>query len=474
MRYSQKDEDFSGWYNEVVLKAELADYGPVRGTMIFRPYGYALWEAIQKELDEEIKKAGVPNTYFPLFIPEKFLKKEKEHLEGFSPELAVVTIGGGEKLAEPLVLRPTSETVIYSAFAKWISSWRELPLKVNQWCNVVRWEKRPYLFLRTTEFLWQEGHTAHATHEESLEEVFRALKMYQKLYEETLAIAGYAGMKSQKEKFAGALNTYTFEMLMPDGKVLQGCTSHDLGQNFSKAFEVMFQDKNGKREYVWQTSWGLATRSVGAMIMEHGDERGLILPPKIAPIQVVIIPIIGSGKIEESARACEDLKKNLEEEGIRVKLDNREEQSPGRKFNEWELKGVPIRLEIGPKEIETEEVLIVRRDNGEKIKVGNEDVLQTVKKLLEEIQTNLLNRSRKFLEENTLDVENYEDFKKVMSSKRGFIRAFWCEDPKCEEKIKEETKATTRCLPLDSPEENGKCIYCGKDAVHRWLFGQAY
>lgn len=458
------------------MKAELADYGPARGTMIFRPWSFAIWEAIQKELDQKIKAAGIQNAYFPLFIPESFLKKEKEHVEGFSPELAVVTIGGGEELAEPLVIRPTSETAMYTAFAKWISSWRDLPFKINQWCNVVRWEKRPYLFLRTTEFLWQEGHTAHATHEEAKGEVLRALNMYQSLYEGLLGLAGICGVKSPKEKFAGAVDTYTFEMLMPDGKILQGCTSHDLGQNFSQPFGVMFQDKDGQRKHVWQTSWGLTTRSIGALIMVHGDERGLVLPPKVAPFQAVVIPILGSSETQNKAIAenCVQVKKELENEGIRVKLDDREEQTPGWKFNEWELKGIPVRLEIGPKEVAAEEVLLVRRDTNEKLKIKNEKLSWEIKRILEEIQNNLLSRSRKFLEENTFDAFSYEEFKKIMEGKRGFIRAFWCEDQGCEDKIKAETKATTRCLPLDSKNEEGQCILCGRPAIHRWFFGQAY
>lgn len=476
---TKKSEDFSAWYNDVVLKSELADYAPVRGCMVIRPYGYALWENIQAELDKKIKAAGVQNAYFPLFIPESFLKKEKEHVEGFSPELAVVTIGGGEALAEPLVIRPTSETVIYSMFSKWISSWRDLPLKINQWCNIVRWEKRPYLFLRTTEFLWQEGHTAHATHQEAKDEVLAALRMYEDLYRNYLGMAGYAGLKSQKEKFAGAENTYTYEMLMPDGKVLQGCTSHDLGQNFSKVFDITFQDEKRERNYVWQTSWGLSTRSIGGLVMAHGDERGLVLPSWVAPIQIVIIPIWGSEKDGEIEEYVEKLASDLKD--FRVKVDDRQEQTPGWKFNEWELKGVPVRLEVGKEEVRSGMVTVVRRDSGEKVKskidlpAGKAGNLKSkIEELLKDIQGNLLDQSESFLKENTRNADTYREFKKIMETKRGFIRAFWCENRECEDKIKEETKATVRCLPLDVKEEKGKCVYCDKEAKHRWLFGQAY
>jgi len=473
---TKKSENFSEWYTDVILRAELADYGPAKGTMVIRPYGYAIWERIQAELDKAIKEAGVPNAYFPLFIPEKLLHKEKEHVEGFSPELAVVTVGGGEKLAEPLVVRPTSETIIYSLFAKWISSWRDLPYKINQWCNVVRWEKRPYLFLRTTEFLWQEGHTAHETHKEAVEEVLRALGSYEKLYRELLAVSGVKGIKSQTEKFAGAENTYTYEILIPDGKILQGCTSHDLGQNFSKPFEITFQDKKGKAQFVWQTSWGLSTRSIGGLIMVHGDDRGLVLPPRVAPIQVVVIPIPSTDvKVAKAiTKLCQEIKKDLEKGEIRVKIDDREEQSPGWKFNEWELKGVPVRLEIGSRELESGELVAVRRDLGDKIRVPKNQVRKVVKTLLEDIQDNLLGRSERILKENTREAETYGEFKDLMGSKRGFISAFWCEDMDCEEKIKTETKATVRCLSLMAEKQESTCIYCGKKAESRWLFGQSY
>ena len=472
---TKKSIDFDRWYTDVILKAELADYSPVKGCMIIRPFGYEIWEFIQKYLDNEFKKLGVKNAYFPLFIPNSFLQKEKEHVEGFSPQLAVVTIGGGEKLAEPLIVRPTSETIMYESYSKWIQSWRDLPLLLNLWNNVVRWEKRTYLFLRTTEFLWQEGHTAHATFEDADEFARDILEIYKIFDEDILAIPVLIGKKSQGEKFAGASITYTLEALMPDGKAIQMGTSHHLGDNFAKAFNIQYLDKEGKRKYVWQTSWAETTRVIGALIMSHGDDQGLVLPPQIAPIQVVIIPISRESTIVEY---CEGIKRELEKENIRVKVDTREEKTVGWKFNEWELKGVPVRIEVGKKEIESGEVTVVRRDNNNKFKVQSGRPLgkfkAEIRKLLEEIQNNLFEARIKFVEENTHKVENYAEFKEIMETKKGLIKAFWCEDPVCEKKIKEETKATTRVLPLDAREEKGKCIYCGKQASHRWYFAQAY
>jgi prolyl-tRNA synthetase len=469
----KKSENFSEWYIDVILKSELADYAPVRGCMVLKPYGYSIWENIQKILDEEIKKAGVKNAYFPLFIPESLLRKEKEHVKGFSPELAVVTIGGGEELKEKLVVRPTSETIIYEMFAKWIHSWRDLPLKINQWVNVVRWEKRTRFFLRTTEFLWQEGHTVHATHEEAFEEVMRALKMYVDFYRHCLAIDGIYGKKSESEKFPGAKDTFTFEMLMPDGKALQGCTSHDLGQNFAKVFNIKFKGKDGKEKIAWQTCWGLSTRCIGAMIMVHGDDAGLIIPPKVAPIQVIIVPIFQGEKIDKKLeKEVENLKNILK--NFKVEADLRKEYSPGWKFNEWELKGVPLRIEIGPRELREKRATLVRRDTGERLKSSFSTLPKRVKKVLELIQENLFLRSQRFLKENTREVKSFEEFKEIIETKKGFIKAFWCENPNCEAKIKEETKATTRCLPLEAPEEKGKCIYCGKRAKRKWVFAQAY
>ena len=470
---TKKSKNFSRWYTDVILKTGLADYSPVKGCMVIRPYGYGLWENIKSALDGMIKSAGIRNAYFPLFIPESFIKKEKEHVEGFSPELAVVTIGGGEKLEERLVVRPTSETIIYSMFAKWINSWRDLPLCLNQWCNIVRWEKRTYLFLRTTEFLWQEGHTCHATHEKAKKEVDRALMMYAKLYQEWLALPGLMGKKSEAEKFPGAVDTFAYEMLMPDGKVLQGCTSHDLGQNFSKPFKIQFQNKKGKLENVWQTCWGFSTRAIGALIMAHGDDQGLVLPPKIAPEQVVIVPINGK-KSEAVLKMAKKLEHDLKKAGIRVFLDSREEQTPGWRFNEWELKGVPLQMMVGPKEVQKKMVTLGRRDQQKKWEVDLNKVVAETRKILDEIQDSILDERQKFLKENIHEVKNYQEFKKIMAGKKGFIKAFWCEDPKCETKIKEETKATSRLLPLDAKTEKGKCIYCGQAAKHRWFFAQAY
>lgn len=477
---TKKSKDFSRWYTDVVLKAELADYAPVKGCMVIRPYGYALWENIRSALDGMIKSAGIKNAYFPLFIPESFLKKEKEHIKGFSPQLAVVTIGGGEKLKEKLIVRPTSETVMYSMFAKWIKSWRDLPLLINQWCNIVRWEKRTYLFLRTTEFLWQEGHTCHATHQEAEKEADRALMMYAKLYKEWLALPGFMGKKSEAEKFPGAVDTFAYEMLMPDGKVLQGCTSHDLGQNFAKPFKIQFQDKKGKKEYVWQTCWGFSTRSIGALIMAHGDDNGLIIPPKVAPIKAVIIPILG--KDDESVLSfAKEVKERIEEKkgsqfGGVVEVWDSPAQTFGWKANEAEVRGIPLAIPVGTKELKDKKVTISRRDGNGKLNetASMNDIAEKVESMLGKMQKSLFQEAEKFLRENTHEVKTYQEFKKIMKTKRGFIRSFWCEVPKCEEKIKEETKASIRLLPKDSQKEKGKCIYCGKDASHRWLFAQAY
>jgi prolyl-tRNA synthetase len=473
-KITKKSENISEWYNDLIHAAKLAEHGPSRGSIIFRPYGYSLWEAVQKNMDPMIKSLGAQNCYFPLFIPMSFLQKEEKHVEGFSPELAVVTHGGGEKLAEPLVVRPTSETIMYDAFSRWIQSFRDLPMAVNQWNNVVRWEKRPYLFLRTTEFLWQEGHTAHATQVEAQKMVEDALKMYQSIYQDYMGLFGYAGRKSESEKFPGADQTLTFEMLMPDGKVIQGCTSHNLGQNFAKVFNVQFQDENRELQYVWQTSWGFTTRSIGALILGHGDDNGLVLPPQIAPIQVVILPIISKTsdpkQINDLVETCY---KTLEDHNVRVKIDD-SDNSPGWKFNQAELEGIPLRIEIGANEASEGKVKIVRRDNKESVELKVEELAVQLEQLLEAIQKNMLETHKQFTEENTRFVENYDDFKNIMETTRGFIKAFWCEDPECETKIKDETKATTRCLPLDANPSEGKCIYCGKKATNIWIFGQSY
>ena len=471
----KKSENLSDWYTDVILKAQLADYSPVPGAMVIRPYGYAIWEHVQKLMDGFMKAAGLENAYFPLFIPHSLLEKEKEHVEGFAPQLAVVTVGGGEKLKDPLVVRPTSETIMYVMYKKWIQSWRDLPLLINQWNNVIRWEKRTYLFLRTMEFLWHEAHTAHETEKEAIAMCLTAQEWYRKIYEEYYAIPTVPGVKSQSEKFAGAKNTYTVEMLMSDGKALQGATSHNLAQNFSVPFEIEFQNREGKLDHVWQTSYAITTRSVGALVLVHGDDNGLIVPPKIAPIQVVIMPILKKDADSKMLLAyCGEMKEALDNGGVRSRFDDREEPSVGRRFNEWEVKGVPLRFEVGEKELTDRTVTIARRDTGEKITVKREEMLTTTEKLLKDIQASLFAKAKKFLDENTRVASEYEGFKKIMSSTRGFIRAFWCEEASCETKIKEETKATTRCLPLDTKEENGVCIYCGKPAHHRWLFAQAY
>lgn len=469
----KKSENLSDWYNSVVSLAEMADYGPAKGTMIFRPYGFGIWELVQKFMDGEFKKRGVENAYFPLFIPESLFNKEKEHVEGFSPQAAVVTIGGGEELKEKLVVRPTSEMIMYESYAKWISSWRDLPMVMNQWNNVVRWEKRTYLFLRTSEFLWQEGHGAHATHEESLEWVNWAMGVYEKTYKQLLAIPGIVGRKSNSEKFAGGDMTLTYETLMPEGKALQSCTSHDLGQNFSKAMDIKFQDKEGKRQNVWQNSWGFSTRCIGGLIMAHGADYGLRLPPAVAPIQIAIIPAQMEADVLEY---CHKLGSDLEAVGCRVKLDDREGESMGFKINRWELKGVPLRTEVGKKEIEKRELTIgsVSLPPGNKYHLSEGEFVKNPHKLLDEIQADMLAGQENFLQENTFWADSYKSFKDIMEGTRGFVKAFWCEDSNCEAKIQEETKATTRCLPLDAKSENGKCVYCGREAKFRWVFAQAY
>ncbi|MDP4038381.1 MAG: proline--tRNA ligase [bacterium] len=466
----KKSENLSQWYHRVILEAELADYGPAKGTMIFRPYGYAIWELIQKELDKKIKDKGVDNAYFPMLIPESLINKEKQHIKGFSPELAIVTIGGGQKLTEKLVIRPTSETIIYDSFAKWISSWRDLPIQLNQWCNIVRWEKRTYPFLRTSEFLWQEGHTAHTSHKEATNMVNWAIEVYKDIYQNFLALAGYVGSKSDLEKFAGADKTMAYETLMPSGKALQSATSHDLGQNFSKTFNINYQDKKGKNQYVWQTSWGISTRCIGGMIMAHGDDNGLRLPPKIAPVQVVIVPVKND---KDLLKYANKVYKIISEQDIRVKLDDRDDETMGYKINKWELRGAPIRIEIGPKELKEQNLTIVRRDNGEKINLKF-FLISKLNQLLDDIHDNLLKDTKEFLDKNTFDADNFDQFKKIMKTTKGFIRANWCEDIECETKIKELTKATTRCKTNEKIIKGAKCLYCDRNAKAQWLFAQAY
>ena len=471
---ASKEKNFSQWYVDVVRKAELADYTTIKGCMVIRPYGYCLWENMQAGLDRRIKETGHKNAYFPLFIPESLLKKEAEHVEGFAPELAWVTHGGNQKLDERLAVRPTSEAIICSLYSKWVRSWRDLPILINQWVNIVRWEKVTRLFLRTTEFLWQEGHTAHKTEQEAEEETLKILnQVYRDYIEKDLAIPVIVGRKTEKEKFAGALHTYTLEALMSDGKMLQAGTSHNLGQNFAKAFDIKFLDEDQQEKYVWQTSWGTTTRLVGALVMVHGDERGLKLPPKIAPVQVIIVPIMFDKTKKEVLEKAESIRTILKKD-FRVEIDTRDGYTPGWKFNEWELRGVPIRLEIGPKDMAKGQVMLARRDTGEKTAVKEEKLAETVKELLDNIQENLFIRAKKFLEENIRETSDYNEFKKIIEKQRGLIKTYWCGSKDCEDKIKEETKASIRCIPFEQEEASGKCIYCGKDSSTLVYFARAY
>lgn len=471
---SSKEEDFPQWYVDVVRKAELADYTTIKGCMVIRPYGYGLWENMQAGLDRRIKETGHKNAYFPLFIPESLLNKEAEHVEGFAPEVAWVTYGGKEKLEERMAVRPTSEAIICSLYSKWVKSWRDLPILINQWVNIVRWEKVTRLFLRTTEFLWQEGHTVHKSKEEAEEETLKILnQVYRDYIESDLAIPVIVGRKTEKEKFAGALHTYTLEALMTDGKVLQAGTSHNLGQNFARAFNIKFLDEDQKEKYVWQTSWGTTTRLIGAIVMVHGDERGLKLPPKVAPIQVIIIPIIFDQSKQKVLEKVAQLKSRLQS-NFRVEIDKRDEYTPGWKFNHWELKGVPLRIEVGPKDIEKGQVIVVRRDNSQKMAVKEENLVEIINESLKDIQENLFQKAKQFLEENIREVANFEEFKEIIEEKRGLIRTYWCGNRDCEEKVKEETKATIRCIPFKQEKASGKCIYCGKESSTLVYFARAY
>ncbi len=465
---SRKD-DYNRWYTDVITQSQMADYSPVKGCMVIRPLGYAVWEAMQRELDARFKESGHENAYFPLFIPESFLHKEAEHVAGFAPELAVVTHGGGKELEEALIVRPTSETIIYAMFAKWIRSYRDLPVLMNQWANVVRWEMRTRLFLRTTEFLWQEGHTAHATEAEAEEEALKILEIYRRFAEEQMAIPVYTGVKSDSEKFAGALRTYCLEALMQDRKALQAGTSHNLGQNFAKAFGVKYQTKEGTWEHVWSTSWGVSTRLIGALVMAHGDDSGVCFPPRLAPVQIVIVPIWKSD--EERTRISEAVRLAAEElkGAFRVKTDLRDEVSPGWKFNEWELKGVPLRLEIGPRDLEKNQFTAVRRLDRRKTPVPRDGLLARVAPLLEEIQSDMLEKGRAFLRENTRDAKSYDELKRGLDETGGFFRAHWCGSADCEKRIKDETKATIRCIPLEGNREDGTCLRCN-GASRRWVY----
>lgn len=469
-----RSENFAEWYNQLVVKAELADYAPVRGCMVVRPYGWALWENIQQALDRRFKATGHVNAAFPLFIPMSFLEKEKEHVEGFSPELAVVTIGGGEKLEEPLVVRPTSETIIGSMYSKWIKSYRDLPVLINQWGNVVRWEMRTKLFLRTLEFYWQEGHTAHATSQEAEEETLRMLEVYTDFAVNDGAIPVVPGRKSESEKFAGAVNSYTIEAMMGDTRALQSGTSHFLGQNFAKAFDIQFLDWNNELQYAWTTSWGLSTRFVGAIIMTHGDDHGLVLPPKLAPIQIVIVPIYRSD--DEKSRVMEMVtwvSKELSQ--YRVKVDDREEVTPGFKFHDWELRGVPLRIEIGPKDVEKGTVTFARRDRpGKEGKsfLPAHQLAEQVAEMLQAIQASLFDKALAFREGNTHEPRSYDEFKQIVQN--GWAFTGWCGRAECEARIKEETKATTRCIPQNQDNNAGTCIYCGSPATEKAIFARAY
>ncbi|HIP96024.1 MAG TPA: proline--tRNA ligase [Anaerolineae bacterium] len=474
-KITPRSKDYSRWYTDVIQRAELADYTPVKGCIVIRPYGYALWENIRDGLDRRFKATGHVNAYFPLFIPMSFLQKEAEHVEGFSPELAVVTHGGGKKLEEPLVVRPTSETIIGHMYAQWIQSYRDLPILINQWANVVRWEMRTRLFLRTTEFLWQEGHTAHATYEEAQEETLRMLNVYTDFAENDAAIPVIKGRKSESEKFAGADTSYTIEAMMGDKRALQAGTSHNLGQNFAKAFDIKYLDRNNELQYCWTTSWGVSWRILGAVIMVHGDDQGLILPPKLAPFQVVIVPIWrNEDEKAQVLEATEKVKATLA--GVRVKTDDREEYSPGWKFNEWEMRGVPLRIEIGPRDVAQDQVVLARRDvagrEGKSV-APMAELAQRVPQMLTTIQTDMLDRARQFQKANTFQPTTYGELKEAVAS--GFALAYWCGDAECEDKVKNETKATIRCIPLDQGEVGpGRCVVCGKEATERAIFARAY
>jgi prolyl-tRNA synthetase len=470
-----RKENFSEWYNQIIQRAELADYAPVRGCMVVRPYGWALWENIQQALDRRFKATGHVNAAFPLFIPMSFLEKEKEHVEGFSPELAVVTIGGGEKLEEPLVVRPTSETIIGYMYSKWIKSHRDLPVLINQWGNVVRWELRTRLFLRTLEFYWQEGHTAHATAQEAEEETLRMLNVYTDFAVNDASVPVIPGRKSDAEKFAGAVRSYTIEAMMGDTRALQAGTSHFLGQNFAKAFDIQFSDWNNQLQHVWTTSWGLSTRFIGAIIMTHGDDQGLILPPKLAPYQVVIVPIY-KDDTEKSLVMPVVEQVNRELQGsFRVRLDTRDEVTPGFKFNDWEMRGVPLRIEIGPKDVAKGTVAFARRDlpgKAGKSFVENSQLEAQVAEMLQTIQASLFERALAFRQENTRDPQDYAALTEAVQN--GFACSWWCGSPECEAKVKEDTKATTRCIPLEQPSGQGACIVCGRPAQEKVYFARAY
>ncbi len=485
----KRSEDYSAWYNELVKRADLAENSAVRGCMVIKPYGYSIWEKMQATLDSMFKESGHTNAYFPLFIPKSYLSKEADHVEGFAKECAVVThyrlknsedgkgvvVDPEAKLEEELIVRPTSETVIWNTYKNWIQSYRDLPLLVNQWANVVRWEMRTRLFLRTAEFLWQEGHTAHETKGEAIEETLKILNIYATFAEDFMAVPVLKGIKTESERFAGAVDTYCIEALMQDGKALQAGTSHFLGQNFAKAFDVKFASKAGDLDYVWGTSWGVSTRLIGGLIMAHSDDFGLVLPPKLAPIQVVIVPIVkDKDQYELIDEKVKGIIEKIRARGISVKYDNRDTQKPGWKFAEYELKGVPVRLAIGPRDLENNTMEIARRDTLSKETVSIDNIDQTVADLLEEIQTSIFTKAHKYREELTTEVESYEEFKKVLEEKGGFVKAHWDGTAETEALIKNETKATIRCIPIGEEAEEGKCIYSGKLSQRKVVFAKAY
>lgn len=486
---TNREENYAQWYNDLVIKAELAENSAVRGCMVIRPYGYAIWEKIQAELDRMFKATGHVNAYFPLFIPKSFFAREAAHVEGFAKECAVVThyrlkndetgkgiiIDPEARLEEELIVRPTSETIIWNTYKNWIQSYRDLPILINQWANVVRWEMRTRLFLRTAEFLWQEGHTAHATSEEAMEETLKIINLYADFAENTMAIPVIKGYKTESERFAGALETLTIEALMQDGKALQAGTSHFLGQNFAKAFDVKFTDRTGKLDYVWATSWGVSTRLMGALVMAHADNNGLVLPPKLAPIQVVIVPIYKTDSdLNAISATALKIKSDLESAGISVTYDDRDTQTPGWKFSHYEFKGVPVRIAVGPRDVKNNTAEIARRDTLEKETIPADRIKEHVVRLLEDIQKNIYKKALQFREENTYYPDSWEEFKNIIEDKGGFVMAHWDGTPETEARIKEETKATIRCIPIDSKEEKGKCIYSGKSSGRRVLFAVAY
>ena len=465
------DEDFARWYTDIVLKAELADYTDTKGCIAIKPYGYAIWENIQKYTDMKFKETGVKNVYFPVLIPESLLQKEKDHVEGFAPEVALVTEAGGEKLEEKYCIRPTSETMFSNLYSKWLSSWRDLPMVYNQWCNVMRWEKETRPFLRSREFLWQEGHTIHETEKEAKERTVQMLEVYADVVENLLAIPVLKGEKTETEKFAGAEFTYTIETLMHDGRALQAGTSHYFGQNFTKPFDIKFQNREGKEEYAYQTSWGISTRLIGAIIMAHGDNRGLKLPPKVAPIQAVIVPIAihKEGVKERANKLFEELKSKY-----RMEIDDREQYSPGYKFNDWEMRGVPVRIELGPKDIENNKCIVVRRDNQEKIEISLDEINEKLQDILEQIQENMYNICKQNVEKRTTKATNMQEFAENLEKNQGYIKAMWCGSPECEEKIHELTGAKSRCIPFEQEIISDTCVCCNKKATKMVYWGRQY